>query len=175
MLCVSMTSFAQHCCKSASDGTCGKSENGWRGFMETGYTFGDKSGERFEFSPSFGYRLNPQLFIGVGAGLNYYTEIDEMFLPVFAHFRGYMPVRSKIHPFVDVKPGYGFDLNGDCNSGFYVSMTTGVEIGHLSVGIGYASQTMTSNENLVIDNGKKLNVDATSHSGGLTVKAAYLF
>lgn len=138
-------------------------KKGWRGFIETGYTFDDQSSGRVELTPSFGYQLNPYLMLGAGAGLNYYTDADETFVPVYANFRGYVPTGCNVRPYIDLKPGYGFDLNGDSGSGFYLNISTGVEIGKISMGIGYATQTLNWDD------------DLSTHSGGLTVKVAYNF
>jgi len=146
----------------------------WKFFMETGYTFGNKSGGRVELTPSFGYQLNPSLMLGAGAGLNYYTNADETFIPVYADFRGYIPTDCCIKPYIDLKPGYGFDLNGDSGSGFYFNFTAGIEIGKISMGIGYATQTLNMNENLSIHS-IPISYDASTNTGGLTLKVAYAF
>jgi hypothetical protein len=83
------------------------------------------------------------LFVGGGAGGNYYTDEDFATIPIFANVRGYIPVKSRVRPFVDLKTGYGISTGSDYNGGFYVNATTGIEISHFTVGIGYSSQTLS--------------------------------
>jgi hypothetical protein len=145
-------------------------KQGWRFPVEMGYTFGSNSGGRLEMTPSAGYQVNPYVFLGAGAGIDYYTDADEFFVPIYADIRGYIPIHSKIHPFIDIKPGYGCDLNGDCASGFYVNVTSGVEIGNFYAGIGYGSQTM----NYSLDT-YYVSSNYTVHSDGFTMKIGYVF
>ena len=42
-----------------------------------------------------GARINPNLFIGTGVGVNYFYQYDEIILPVFVDAKGYLPVGMK--------------------------------------------------------------------------------
>lgn len=96
---------------------------GYKGFIESGYSFGDE--ERFEFNTSHGYQFNNYLFLGGGVGLHYYpngiSSYDECTLvPIFVNFRANF-INKKITPFADVKSGYSV---GDFE-GFYASAGIG--------------------------------------------------
>ena len=103
---------------------------GYKGFIELGYSFGTNSSvkynnqkinfggvHRLEFSTSHGVIISPYAFIGLGAGIHFYTgysdddgyyqsfdEID-LAIPIFAHVRTHF-LDKKVSPFVDVKLGY---------------------------------------------------------------------
>lgn len=118
---------------------------GLRGIIEAGYTAGNNNCGRFEFTPALGYRINSYLFLGAGAGLNYYTTSDVLMLPMYGDIRGFLPLESSIHPYLDIKPGYSFHLSKNTTTnGFYINFTAGIEISHFTVGIGYASQKLTT-------------------------------
>ena len=108
--------------------------SGYKGFIELGFSFGTNTRvkadygyrsrtetvggvHRFEFSTSHGFFFNPYFFLGVGAGIHFYTgytdendnyqsfdEVD-VALPIFANIRSHF-TDSKASPFIDVKLGY---------------------------------------------------------------------
>lgn len=100
---------------------------GYKGFIDLGYSFGTSSkvgsykldGEdRFEFSTSHGFFINPYAFIGLGLGFHYYFGSDDSYyngyyyesdgvleIPIFAHFRSHF-IDAKVSPFADIKLGY---------------------------------------------------------------------
>jgi len=103
---------------------------GYKGFIELGFSYGTNSSvkynnqktnfggvHRFEFSTSHGFFISPYAFLGLGAGIHFYTgysdddgnyqsfdEID-LAIPIFAHVRTHF-IDKKVSPFVDVKLGY---------------------------------------------------------------------
>lgn len=84
-----------------------KSLKGYKGFVETGYIFdlSDCNANRFELSTTHGYQFNNYLFVGGGAGINFYTDADLYSVPLFASFRANF-MNKKITPFADIKSGY---------------------------------------------------------------------
>jgi len=121
--------------------------SGYRGFVDLGYTLG--SGEykigRIEFSTSHGYQINPYIFVGAGAGYNYFctNDADAHGIPVFAHARSEF-LRNAISPFFDFKIGYSF-LDTD---GLYFSPSVGCHIQvsssiGLNVSFGYTFQNVS--------------------------------
>ena len=76
-----------------------KSLKGYKGFVETGYIFD------LELSTTHGYQFNNYLFVGGGAGINFYTDADLYSVPLFASFRANF-MNKKITPFADIKSGY---------------------------------------------------------------------
>ena len=103
---------------------------GYKGFIDLGFSYGTNSSvkynnqktnfggvHRFEFSTSHGFFISPYAFLGLGAGIHFYTgysdddgnyqsfdEID-LAIPIFAHVRTHF-IDKKVSPFVDVKLGY---------------------------------------------------------------------
>jgi len=121
-------------------------KTGFKFFTEIGYTFGNNEGGRAELLTAAGCQINPYLFVGGGVGLNYYTasDGDAYVVPIFADLRGYIPTGSAVHPYIDLKPGYGVNTSGgDTDGGFYINTTVGIEIKHFTIGIGYASQSFS--------------------------------
>lgn len=94
-------------------------KRGYRGFVDLGYTIGvgeNKLG-RVDITTSHGYQFNPYFFIGAGVGLCYWTEPEELGVPVFIDFRTDIPTGSKISPFVDLKLGTDAATQKFCHYG----------------------------------------------------------
>lgn len=144
-------------------------KTGFKFFTELGYTFGDNEGERVELLTAAGSQINPYLFVGAGVGLNYYTSDGDngFVLPIYADLRGYVPTGSAVHPYIDLKPGYGVNLSdGDSDGGFYINATAGIEIQHFTIGIGYASQSLSFDTYYG---------SGSVSSGGFTAKVGFTF
>jgi hypothetical protein len=117
-------------------------KKGWRFPVETSFTVGNDI--NMDIMPSVGYQLNPYLFLGAGMGFLYNGDFS---LPIYADIRSYIPLNSKVHPFIDVKPGYGTCLiDFSC---FYISVTAGVEINKFIVGVGYSSNILVTQVGLL--------------------------
>jgi len=103
-----------------------RSLKGYKGFIETGYTFdiSDYGADRFELSTTHGYQFNNYLFVGGGVGVNYYTDADLASYPIFASFRANF-TNKKITPFADIKSGY---VVGDVE-GAFATVGIGVRFG----------------------------------------------
>lgn len=89
-------------------------QSGYRGFADIGYTIGTGNcGEdHLELSTSHGYQINPYIFVGGGAGVNYFFDAEAVGIPVFAHVRSEF-LKSAISPFFEFKIGYSFlDADG---------------------------------------------------------------
>ena len=147
-------------------------KTGFKGMVEAGYTFGDKSGGRSELLLSLGDQVNQYLFVGGGFGYNYYVNgdgegSDVNFIPVFANIRGYIPINSIFHPFIDLKPGYGISLENDpYKGGFFMAAEGGVEFKCLSIGAGYSTQSMKY---------ETQGFDINCHTGGFSIKLGIIF
>lgn len=117
---------------------------GYKGFVDFGYTFGtgDYGYDRIEFSTSHGYQFNPYFYLGVGAGLNYFTSPEICSVPIFANARLTLPINRTINPFFDLKTGY--TVSRDVK-GFYLSPSVGArfDIGNdkaINLSAGYTYQ-----------------------------------
>jgi hypothetical protein len=92
--------------------------------------------DRVELTTTHGVQILPELFVGAGAGINFYHSSDgAIALPFFVDVRTDI-LRSNISPFVDLKVGYSF---GEV-SGLYVTPSVGCKVNHLDFSLGYVSQ-----------------------------------
>lgn len=111
----------------------------YRGFVDLGYTIGVgavSNSDRVELTTTHGVQIFPELFVGAGAGINFYHSSDgAIALPFFVDVRTDI-LRSNITPFVDLKVGYSF---GEVN-GLYVMPSVGCKVNHLDFSLGYVSQ-----------------------------------
>lgn len=148
MMAIALPSFAQFTTGGKTERASSFSENviptGYKGLVELGYGIGtgDFGADRILLTTSHGYQVNSYFFAGIGAGVNYYTDADLVSIPIFADFRGTLPItNSKIAPFLDMKIGYTVnDVEG-----FYFAPGIGIRIATsrkagFNVGIGYELQ-----------------------------------
>lgn len=123
---------------------------GYKGFVDLGYSIGVGDGQyagRIDFTTSHGYQFNPYLFLGAGAGVNYYCErgASEWSFPVFANPRATL-LDGPVSPFIDAKIGYSF---GENIKGFYFSPGIGVHFNSPNTGMkfnftaGYTMQNVS--------------------------------
>ncbi len=118
----------------------------YRGFFGESYIFhtGDIDEDRDYIWTSHGCQINPWVYVGAGAGVNYWFDSESWSVPVFAHVRSeiHKLFRKNVSPYVDAKLGYSFaDVEG-----VYFAPQVGCHFyfGHsktgISVGIGYTLQ-----------------------------------
>lgn len=138
----------------------------FRFFLESGYTFGKDDGGRLELLTSMGSLVNKYIYLGAGLGLNYYTDGNSTLLPIYANIRGYIPTGSIILPYIDLKPGYSIGLSDSNSKGFYINTTVGIQIHNFTVGIGYASQSISYDEDYH---------HYSDSNGGFTLKVGVVF
>jgi hypothetical protein len=118
--------------------------NGYKGFLDLGYTAGtgDLGEDELEINGTYGYQFNPYLFLGVGTGVHYYFDSNKVALPIYADFRTNF-MNNAITPFVGLKVGYSpFDFEG-----FYLNPNAGVRFAldnkalkALNFSMGYSMQ-----------------------------------
>lgn len=117
-------------------------EAGYKGFIEAGYTVGvgDYGEGRIALTTTHGYQINPYVFTGIGAGVNYFTDADAWGVPIFADIRANI-LNNSISPFIDMKIGYSItDVEG-----FYFNPSVGCRFGFrnnsaFTLSIGYEMQ-----------------------------------
>lgn len=120
-------------------------ESGYRGLFETGYSFGVGSygADFYSVTTSHGYQFNPYFYLGIGSGINIYTEPGlgtPIAVPLFVNPRVNF-LDNDISPYFDAKIGYSFvDFEH-----FYFNPSIGVSFGvHEKVGLnlsfGYTMQ-----------------------------------
>ncbi|WLD25125.1 hypothetical protein NU10_07085 [Flavobacterium dauae] len=124
-------------------------KKGYRGIVESGYEVGvGYSGiDRLKLNVINGYQINPYFFVGVGTGVRYYTDIDQVLIPIFADFRVNF-IDNKFSPYLAFDIGYSFDATNDfLGEGLLLSPTVGVDFKisdntTMNFGIGYEMQKL---------------------------------
>lgn len=82
---------------------------GYQGFVDAGYTFGTGSYglNSIDITTTHGVQVIPTyLYVGVGAGLQYFTAPEKCAIPIFADVRSCFMGEENVSPFVDLKVGY---------------------------------------------------------------------
>jgi hypothetical protein len=74
-----------------------------------------------------GYRFNPWLAAGLGFGLRYYFNRDNIMLPFFADVRGYL-LNKKKTPYMSLGIGYAFDPAETADGGFMLNPMIGYSV-----------------------------------------------
>lgn len=118
---------------------------GYKGHLDLGYVFdlSDYDAGRLELTTTHGYQFNSYFFAGIGVGVDYYTDLDAIGVPIFADLK-ITPWNSKTSPFFDAKIGYSVaDIEG-----VYFAPTIGCRFAlndklGLNVGLGYVLQRAT--------------------------------
>jgi len=110
----------------------------YEGGVDVGYSIGVGDGDgtgRGSFSTTHGCRVIPNLYAGVGVGLDYYFEPEVFGIPIFADFRGYL-TRQNLNPFLNFRIGYSV-----CDvEGLYFSPSVGINYKKLDASFGYTYQ-----------------------------------
>lgn len=120
----------------------------YRGFVGDSYVFGtgDYAEDREFLYTSHGVQINPFLYVGAGAGVNYWLDSECWSVPIFGHVRSELHrlFKKNVSPYLDAKIGYSVaDVEG-----FYFAPSVGCHFyfGHsktgLSVGVGYVAQNV---------------------------------
>ncbi len=86
---------------------------GYFGLLELGMAPGLNGYDPFRAGLTIvnGYRILPQFAVGIGVGLQYYTNFDEATVPLFLHLRSDI-LNSKVSPFVAFNAGYNISFGG---------------------------------------------------------------
>lgn len=119
--------------------------SGYRLIAETGYCIGvgDFNLHRFKLDFVNGYQLNTHFFIGLGTGLRFYSEQNNVYMPIYAEARGNL-FTGEISPYASIGIGYSVDIS-ESGGGFYMSPKVGADFKlskklWLIVGLGYELQ-----------------------------------
>jgi len=122
-------------------------QTGYKGIVELGYQFGvgDYGMDRLKLNVINGYQINPYFSLGIGTGVRYYLDAEELLIPFFGDFRvNFMD--NNISPYLSLGVGYSFDASDSFSSvGFLLNPTVGVSIkisnkSAINVGVGYEMQ-----------------------------------
>lgn len=123
-------------------------ETGYRGFADLGYVLsmseidGADISNRLSFTTTHGYQWGSHVFVGAGAGIQYFHQGSAYAIPLYAAARFDLS-KTNVCPFVDAKVGYSV---GDWQ-GLYSNLGVGVRFSlneklGLNVGVGYLIQTL---------------------------------
>ena len=140
--------------------------SGYKGFVETGITFGDWT--MFSLTTSHGAQLGSHFFIGGGAG---FQIVDGVALfPIFGNFRVNF-IDSKITPYFDAKIGYA----PGAGEGFMTDVMIGCRFGFtdklaLRLSAGYKLQYAE-----VVHYGYYSNYYYTDNIGGFSLNLGFEF
>lgn len=153
-------------------------QRGYRGFAETGYSFGlgNEGMNRFEISTTHGFQFNEHLFIGGGVAYHSFHKngFDWEGVPVFGEIRGDW-FRGKFSPFASAKLGYN---TGDIE-GLYFAPAAGCRYAFgkkfgLNLSLGYSLQ-MADFIELNYDHGQMGINYKKKNSGAITLKLGFDF
>lgn len=102
-----------------------QNNRGYKGMVNAGWILLSED-VSFEALTIHGYQFNPHLFVGAGAGINYYSSgsDDAGYIPIFADVRGYL-LKGKIKPYAEAKIGGQFTYNDNGTSGIYFAPEIG--------------------------------------------------
>lgn len=157
--------------------------NGYKAFIDFGYTVGtgDNAIGRAELTTSHGYQFNPYLFIGGGAGVQYYHEAETFTLPVFADIRANF-TQGAIVPFAGVKAGYTLNLTDELYGiGAYLAPSVGVKFvlpdrKAINLSLGYTAQFVKVTYDYDYGSGyHSSSYSSTENLGGVTIRLGIEF
>jgi len=116
----------------------------YQGEVMAGGTFGigDWNTDRLRLQTIQGAKINPYLSLGLGIGIDSYSQLSGSIVPIFANGKGYWPVNSRFRPFVSLSIGYGIGVSGDIKSrgGFLWAPSVGLHYRKFAFQIGLTSQ-----------------------------------
>ena len=101
-------------------------EKGYKGMFNAGWILLSEN-TSFEVLTVHGYQFNPYLFVGAGAGVNYYCTSDgddAGYIPIFVDVRGYL-LKGKISPYAEAKIGGQINYNENGTTGIYFAPEIG--------------------------------------------------
>lgn len=122
----------------------------YQGEVDLGYSVGvgTFSTGRVNLHTVQGVKIADYFSAGLGLGLDYYHEFydkGELFIPIYANMKGYIPVSEKLSPFISLDLGYGLGATAGVSGcgGFLWSPSVGMRYDHFKFQIGYTSQRMS--------------------------------
>ena len=148
---------------------------GYKGMVDAGWILVSEK-VAFQATTIHGWQFNPYLFVGGGAGVNYYSNkksggdgASGVLIPVFADVRGYV-IPKKISPYGEVKIGASIPITDWFSTSPYVAPALGCRFGlssdwAIDVAVEYVLQKKMRN---TVGNGEISN-------GGLCLKLGVEF
>ena len=119
----------------------------YQGEFDLGYSFGvgTLSSGRVNVHTIQGIKVGDYFSTGVGIGADYYISGQDMTIPLFLNFKGYIPTKSKVTPYASLDLGTGIGVAGifKKETGLMLTPAVGVKIGMFKVQAGYNLQQLT--------------------------------
>lgn len=102
--------------------------NGYKGYIDGVFGFGLNSGSVIGLQTVNGILLSPNLFIGLGVGLDRYnTNTQFNMIPIFLDFKYYFN-NNNVSPFFNASGGYSPSITSGNSGGIYVNPSIGLKI-----------------------------------------------
>ncbi|MCF0203184.1 MAG: porin family protein [Bacteroidaceae bacterium] len=123
-------------------------KTGFRLGIEAGYTFateGKGSWNDVNIDITAGAQILPWFYVGGGIGLDIYTDSDlktvmggtPLQLPIYGQVKFFLPTRSVVQPYIDLRGGYAVNLSKSDDGGI-VECGIGAEFfEHWNLSVGY--------------------------------------
>lgn len=95
-----------------------------------------------------GLKLNKYLSTGIGVGLDFYNSFLSAMMPVYIDVKGYLPINSRVTPFIALDLGYSIGLTEDLagHGNLYISPTIDLKYKKFSYQIGYTGQRFSDED-----------------------------
>lgn len=151
-----------------------QNSRGYKGMVNAGWILLAED-VSFEALTIHGYQFNPHLFVGGGAGIDYYSSgsDDAGYIPIFADVRSYL-LKGRISPYGEAKIGGQVTFNGNGTSGLYFAPEIGCSFATskrfaIDVAVEYI---LHRDQNIApITSGRTCNID----TGGMCLKLGIEF
>ena len=98
----------------ASDISSSFYDKGYQGVIDAGYALGvgDFGLDFIKLNIINGYRANNNFALGIGTGIRYYSDLESVFVPIFADFRANFNA-SNVSPYLAINLGYSLNASND--------------------------------------------------------------
>lgn len=107
-----------------------KQTSHYQGEIGIGYGLEFEEGGHIVFETVHGIRFNPNIFTGIGAGINYNFYEGVGIIPVFINTKGYYPLSQKTSLYLSVDIGTAIDASGWGETGWYLNVGPGINFGN---------------------------------------------
>lgn len=119
----------------------------YQGEVDLGYSIGvgNFATGRLNVHTVQGVAIGDYLSTGLGLGVDYYHELESVFVPLYLNLKGCLPVSGVVSPYVSFDIGYGFGVSEDVSglSGLYCNPAIGVRVKAFKAQLGYNAQRVS--------------------------------
>lgn len=119
----------------------------YQGEVDWGYSFGvgTLASGRVNVHTIQGIKVGDYFSTGIGLGADYYISDEDMTIPLFLNFKGYIPTKSKVTPYASLDLGTGIGVAGifKRGTGLLLNPAVGVKVGMFKAQLGYNIQQLT--------------------------------